>query len=184
MADLRSTRATTSSDHLGTVRLLSVSKPFVGRLYLIFRWGLYLESVPRKDAPREVQKPRFMPIVNARSQPVVIALSGGNQADIFLAKELTERLPEDSTLIGDKAYDSSTLRQTAATKGINTYIPGRSNRTMTVPFSATTYRRRHRVENFFARIKRYWREATRYDKLAETFLGFVCLAILFTLRLT
>jgi len=26
--------------------------------------------------------------------------------------------------------------------------------------------------------------ATRYDKLAETFLGFVCLAILFTLRLT
>ena len=52
-------------------------------------------------------------------------------------------------VIGDKAYDSSTLRQTAATKGINTCIPGRSNRTMTVPFSATVYRRRHRVENFF-----------------------------------
>jgi hypothetical protein len=43
------------------------------------------------------------------------ALSGGNQADIFLAEELTERLPEDATLIGDKAYDSSTLRQRAAT---------------------------------------------------------------------
>jgi transposase len=53
-----------------------------------------------------------------------------------------------------------------------------------VPFSATVYRRRHRVENFFARIKRYRRVATRYDKLAETFFGFVCLAILFTLRLT
>jgi transposase len=108
----------------------------------------------------------------------------GTKPTSFWTKELTERLSEDSTLIGDKAYDSSTLRQTAATKGINTCIPGRSNRTMTVPFSATTYRRRHRVENFFARIKRYWREATRYDKLAETFLGFVCLAILFTLRLT
>jgi transposase len=45
-------------------------------------------------------------------------------------------------------------------------------------------RRHHRVENFFERIKRYRRVATRYDKLAETFLGFVCLAILFTLRLT
>jgi transposase len=55
---------------------------------------------------------------------------------------------------------------------------------MTVPFSAPVYRRRHRVENFFQRIKRYRRVATRYDKLAETFLGFVCLAILFTLRLT
>ena len=61
------------------------------------------------------------------------SLSGGNQADIFLAEELTERLPEDSTLIGDKAYDSSTLRQRAATKGINTCIPGRRNRTMSVP---------------------------------------------------
>ena len=89
-----------------------------------------------------------------------------------------------STLIGDKAYDSSTLRQTAATKGIKTCIPARTNRTTTVPFSATLYRRRHRVENFFERIKRYRRVATRYDKLAETFLGFVCLAILFTLRLT
>src|SRR5246500_750731 len=123
-------------------------------------------------------------VVNARSQAVVIALSGGNQADISLAEELTECLPEHSTLVGDKAYDCSTLRQTAATKGIKTCIPGRSNRTTTVPFSATRYRRRHRVENFFERIKRYRRVATRYDKLAETFLGFVCLAILFSLRLT
>jgi len=123
-------------------------------------------------------------VINARSQAVVIALSGGNQADISLAEELTEWLPENSTLIGDKAYDSSTLRQTAATKGIKTCIPGRSNRTTTVPFSATLYRRRHRVENFFERIKRHRRVATRYDKLAETFLGFVCLAILLTLRLT
>jgi transposase len=123
-------------------------------------------------------------LVNVRSQAVVIALSAGNDADISLVEELTECLPEGSTLIGDKSYDSSTLRQTAANKGIRTCIPARTNRTTTVPFSATVYRRRHRVENFFQRIKRYRRVATRYDKLAETFLGFVCLAILFTLRLT
>jgi len=34
------------------------------------------------------------------------------------------------------------------------------------------------------KIKRYRRVATRYDKLAETFLGFICFAILLTLRLT
>ena len=101
-------------------------------------------------------------VVNAHAQAVVIALSGGNQADISLAEELTECLPEDSTLIGDKAYDSSTLSRTAATKGINTCIPARSNRTTTVPFSASLYRRRHRIENFFERIKRYRRVATRY----------------------
>jgi transposase len=123
-------------------------------------------------------------LVNVRSQAIVVALSGGNQADISLAEELIECLPEGSTLIGDKAYDSSTLRQTAATKGIKTCIPARSSRTTTVPFAPRIYRRRHRVENFFEKIKRYRRVATRYDKLAETFLGFVCLAILFTLRLT
>jgi transposase len=92
-------------------------------------------------------------------------------------------LPEGSTLIGDKAYDSSTLRQTAATKGIKTCIPARSNRSTTVPFAPRSYRRRQRVENVFEKIKRYRRVVTRYDKLAETFLGFVCLAILFSLRL-
>ena len=49
-------------------------------------------------------------VVTARSQAVVIAMSGGNQADIFRAEDLRERLPEDSTLIGDKAYDSSTAQ--------------------------------------------------------------------------
>ena len=107
----------------------------------------------------------------------------GTKPTSLWASELTECLPEGSTLIGDKAYDSATLRQTAATKGINTCIPARSNRTSTVPFSAVLYGRRQRVENFFQRIKRYRRGAARYDKLAETFLGFVCLAILFTLRL-
>ena len=123
-------------------------------------------------------------VVNARSQPIVIALSSGNEADISLAAELTDCLLQDSTLIGDKAYDSSSLRQTAAAKGVKTCIPGRTNRTTAVPFSAKLYRRRHRVENFIQKIKRYRRVATRYDKLGETFLGFVCLAILLTLRLT
>ena len=71
-------------------------------------------------------------LVNARSQALVIALSAGNQADISLAQELTECLPEGSTLIGDKAYDSSTLRQTAATKGIKTCIPARTNMSLSL----------------------------------------------------
>jgi transposase len=98
-------------------------------------------------------------------------------------KELLPKIAENSTLIADKAYDCSTLRQSAGAKGVKTCIPARSNRTTIVPFSPRAYRRRHRIENFFERIKRYRRVATRYDKLAETLLGFVCLAILCTLRL-
>ena len=85
-------------------------------------------------------------------------------------------------MIADKAYDSSTFREAAATNGIKTSIPARSKRTRAVPFSAQLYRHRHRIENFFQKIKRYHRVATRYDKLAENFLGFVCLAVLLTFR--
>jgi transposase len=42
-----------------------------------------------------------------------------------------------------------------------------------VAFHMGYNRRRHRVENFFCRIKRFRRIATRYDKLACTFLAFV-----------
>jgi len=38
-----------------------------------------------------------------------------------------------------------------------------------MPFDRGYYRRRHhRVEKFFARLKRFRRVATRYDKLAVT----------------
>jgi transposase len=120
-------------------------------------------------------------VINARSQALVMALSSGNEADISLAEELTECLPQGSIVVADKAYDSSTFRETAAVSGVRTSIPPRSNRTTAVPFSAKLYKRRHRIENFFQKIKRYRRVATRYDKLAETFLGFVCLSVLLTL---
>src|SRR5271157_4199597 len=71
-------------------------------------------------------------VVNAHSQAIIIAVSSGNEADISLAEELTECLPKDSTLIGDKAYDSSTLRETATANGVKTCIPARTNRTTTV----------------------------------------------------
>jgi transposase len=39
-----------------------------------------------------------------------------------------------------------------------------------------SYRQRHKIENFFQRIKIYKRISTRYEKLALTFLNFVLLA--------
>jgi hypothetical protein len=38
------------------------------------------------------------------------------------------------------------------------------------------YRQRHKIENFFQRIKIYKRVSTRYDKLALTFINFILLA--------
>lgn len=38
------------------------------------------------------------------------------------------------------------------------------------------YKERHLVENFFCKLKRYRRVATRYDKHAANYLGFVLFA--------
>ena len=38
------------------------------------------------------------------------------------------------------------------------------------------YKERHLIETFFNKIKEYRKIATRYDKLAEVFAAFVCLA--------
>ena len=37
------------------------------------------------------------------------------------------------------------------------------------------YRQRHKIENFFCRIKDWRRLATRFDKLARNFLAATCL---------
>jgi hypothetical protein len=49
----------------------------------------------------------------------------------------------------------------------------KSARRIAYRFDRRLYAHRHTIENYFARIKRHRRIATRYEKLAVTFLGFV-----------
>ena len=55
-------------------------------------------------------------------------------------------------------------------------IPAKSNRKWKPCFSKRLYRERNLVERFFSKLKHFRRIATRYDKLAENFLGMVQLA--------
>ncbi len=114
--------------------------------------------------------------VDARGVPCVLLLSGGNEADISHATNVMEDLAP-KTLVADKGYDSDAFRTWLCERGITPCIPPRSNRRDPRPYSKKTYRKRHLVENFFARIKTFRRVATRYDKLSETFFGWVLLAV-------
>ena len=114
-------------------------------------------------------------IVDEAGQPIRLLLSAGNDADITHAETMVAEIP-GSILVADKGYDSDDFRQWLSERGIKACVPPRSNRLHPRPYSKSSYRRRHLVENFFERIKNLRRVATRYDKLADTFLGFVCLA--------
>ena len=57
-------------------------------------------------------------------------------------------------------------------------LPPRTNRRKHIPYDKEIGKNRHRVENFFSKIKRFRRIGTYYDKLPETYLGFVKLCSL------
>jgi transposase len=58
-------------------------------------------------------------------------------------------------------------------------IPGRRNRTCPIRHDRRRYRARWRIEATIGRLKDFRRVATRYDKLARTFLDAVTLAAIY-----
>ncbi len=54
-----------------------------------------------------------------------------------------------------------------------TQIPMRKTRKMRVGVDRSLYHLRNRVERCFNKLKNARRVATRYDKTAESFLGFI-----------
>ena len=79
-------------------------------------------------------------------------------------------------LLADRGYDADWIREIAMKKGAWANIPSKSNRSDPICFSPYLYRARNHVERFFNRIKQCRRVATRYDRLAASYLAFVQLA--------
>jgi transposase len=70
---------------------------------------------------------------------------------------------------GDKGYTGRRTRAALRRRGIRHTIPKLGTEHRSGPFDRTTYRRRHLVENLFARCKQFRALATRYDKRAASF---------------
>ena len=83
-------------------------------------------------------------------------------------------------LLADRGYDADWSRALVSERGAWSNFPPRLNRKDTLRFSPYLYRARNLVERFFNKIRQCRRVATRYDKLAVTFLGFVQLASILT----
>ena len=104
-------------------------------------------------------------------------LSPGNQHDIVCAK-LVVGSCRPKSVAGDKAYDSDDFRRWLRARRIRPVIPGKSNRLRKIRHSRPLYRDRHKVENFFCRIKSFTSIAFRFEKNDETFLAMVQLAMI------
>lgn len=116
-------------------------------------------------------------VCDSQGRPVALCLTEGQMSDHKGAKLLYPALPEGAgILIGDKGYDSDEYRAALKAKGITACIPPRKGRTMPAHFDKQLYRKRHKVENMFARLKDWRRIHTRYDRRADTFMAAITIA--------
>jgi len=113
--------------------------------------------------------------VTPLGHPVALELTGSQASD-------SPRLPGliagvgAGAVLADKGYDSDANRSAIRATGAEPCIPPRRNRTEPIAYDRHLYRERNVVERYFARVKQYRRVATRYDKKAANFLGFVWVA--------
>ncbi|ASP20968.1 transposase DDE domain protein [Antarctobacter heliothermus] len=86
---------------------------------------------------------------------------------------MADNLPEPRVLLADRGYDSDRIRKKKDARDVLTQIPMRKSRKMRVGVDHSLYSLRNLVERCFNKLKNARRVATRYDKTAGSFLGFI-----------
>jgi len=112
-------------------------------------------------------------LADARARPVHVVLSAGQQHDCKRAVELLQAVPQTGKVLADKAYDTNQVLAAVAALGAEAVIPSQPRRRVPRPVDLAGYRQRNQIERLMSRLKQFRRLATRYDKTASSYLGFV-----------
>jgi IS5 family transposase len=79
-------------------------------------------------------------------------------------------------LLADKGYDTDAVRASLHKAGIRPCIPPKSNRKAKIRWNKRIYEERNLIERMIGHLKINRAVATRYDKLARSFLDILHLA--------
>ena len=115
-------------------------------------------------------------VCDGHGRPLILLLSEGQMSDYKGAALMLPALPKAKELLGDKGYDANWFRNALAKTGIPACIPSKANRKKPIEHDRTLYRRCHKIENMFGRLKDWRRIHTPYDRCAHTFLSAICIA--------
>ena len=128
-----------------------------------------------------------MAITDAGGIILSVSIHSASPHEVGLVeKTLDERFIDQipDRLIGDRAYDSDPLDEKLKTKGIELIAPHRSNRIKNKTQDGRKlrrYKRRWKVERFFAWLFNYRKAVVRYEYNENNFLGFILLACMMIL---
>jgi transposase len=89
---------------------------------------------------------------------------------------LLSSIPPTRALLADRGYDADWLRDALADRRIEAWIPSKSNRKIRIPHDKALYRKRHKIENMFGKLKDWRRIHIRYDRCAHTFMSAIAIA--------
>lgn len=110
--------------------------------------------------------------MDALGNPLRIILTVGQRADITQAELLLVDY-ETKAVLADRGYDADSLLVYLQQAGTQVVIPAKKNRLEPRQIDENLYKDRNKVERYFNKLKQYRRVATRYDKTAISFAGFV-----------
>ena len=106
-----------------------------------------------------------------------MVLTGGQVSDVKgYAPVMAEPGPEPKVLMGDKGYDADAILADLQDRGIAAVIPPKRNRKVQPIIDGHLYALRNLVERCFSKLKHSRGLATRYDKTADSYIGFVLVA--------
>lgn len=114
-------------------------------------------------------------VVDALGNLLAFTVTAGQYSEYPQASHLLIQY-HNTTILADKGYDSRSLIDALHQQGCEAVIPSRRTNHHPRTIDRHLYKERHLIETFFNKIKEYRKIATRYDKLAEVFAAFVCLA--------
>jgi len=106
--------------------------------------------------------------------PIAFALTGGEVSDFKgYLPIMNADGPVPKVLLADKGYDADYIREDMERRGGTAMIPTKRNRKIQLPVDPAIYALRNMVERCFNKLKNARRLATRYDKTADSYLGFI-----------
>jgi transposase len=121
-----------------------------------------------------------MAMVDAHGLPIAICTASASPNEVTLVQLLFEFMLIVATplkLIADKAYDSDRLDAQLQKEGIELIAPNRANRFKSQDGRPLRrYRRRWKIERFFAWLQSFRRVTTRWDYHIANFMAFLRLA--------
>ena len=89
---------------------------------------------------------------------------------------MIDALVRANALLADRGYDADWFRAAFAAGDIAACIPSKANRKVPIPRDTVLYRKHHRIEYMFGKLKDGRRIHTRYDRCAHTFMSAICIA--------